>query len=84
MPPVLLYVKMHKWAEGNIIAENWVLVRSFDILADAQRHAEDMCQAYNYRIYLSPEQGHLYLTWEDDPTDTDSCIPVWRPLTTDH
>jgi len=72
--PYLLEVNV-----GNPAApgeRRWVLQQSVGTPEEGLAVASRMAPCYEFRLYLAPEWGYLYLDWVDD-VGGETCSPVW-------
>lgn len=78
MGPFLLEVKLTNPVPPH--NQDWRLVQSVADREEGLRIASRMSQAYAYRLYIGPDMGYEYLEWDDNPTDPDTCVPVWKTI----
>lgn len=64
-------------AERHTGRPSWALVRSVQTAEEGLSVASRMSSAYDYRLFISPAVGYLYLDWADDPDNVDYCKPQW-------
>ena len=73
--PFLVEVLMTRGTYAGSHERQWVLVQSVRDADEGLRVAARMSQAYQYRLYISPDMGYLYLDWQDG--EGDECNPAW-------
>jgi len=73
--PFLVEVLMTRGTYAGSHERQWVLVQSVRDADEGLRVAARMCQDYQYRLFVSPDVGYLYLDWQDG--EGEECTPSW-------
>lgn len=70
--PFLLEVLLGRASDNP----RWQFIQSVKDADEGLRVASRMCSIYDYRLFISPDVGYLYLDWVDDG-DGETFSPTW-------